>query len=268
MNIIFYIIIFAIGSTFGSFLTLATYRIPLNQDITHKNSYCPKCNHKLSFLDLIPIFSYIFLKGKCRYCKAKIGSRYFLIEILSGLSFVLLGIILDINVFNITYSKIISFIFGALYLVFLFLIAGIDKEHNKIDKRVLVYGLIISIAYMLYQYVIIPDFNPNRFIMYLVIIAFILILSTYRIKKTGKDEYEFNALILCIIMTFFTYEIATIISIIMTLLIIGIKIIVNKILNKRKKYNINTQMQPIAFYLCIANCITVIFIYILNLVGG
>ena len=86
-------------------------------------------------------------------------------------------------------------------------------------------------------------------------------------KKTGKDEYELNVLILCIIMAFFTYEVATIISIIITMLIVGIKIIINKILNKREKYNINITKQPIALYLCIANSLTVLFINILSLVG-
>ena len=93
MNVILYIIIFIMGSVFGSFLTLATYRIPLNEDITHKHSYCPKCNHKLNFLDMIPILSYLFIKGRCRYCKAKISPRYFIIEILCGISFVLLALI-------------------------------------------------------------------------------------------------------------------------------------------------------------------------------
>lgn len=267
MNIILYIIIFLMGTVFGSFLTLATYRIPLNQDITHKHSYCPKCNHKLYFLDMIPVFSYIFLGGKCRYCKSKIGPRYFIIEILSGISFIILAMLLQINVYEININKIVGFGFGALYIVFLFLISGIDKEHNKIDKRVLTYGLIISIAYMIYQYINLEQFNYNRFIVYLILIALILIFSTFRIKKTGRDEYEFNALILCIIICFFTYEIATIISIILTLFIIAIKIIINKIINKGKKYNINIKEQPIALYLCISNFLTVIFIYIMNIVG-
>lgn len=267
MNIILYVIIFAMGCVFGSFLTLATYRIPLNQNITHERSYCPKCNHKLAFLDMIPIFSYIFLKGKCRYCGNKIGPRYFIIELFSGIAFLLLAWMIRIDVYNMTVQKIIEFAFGALYIVFLFLIAGIDKEHNKIDKRVLIYGLVISIMYMLYQYITIEAFNPNRFIIYLVIIAIILILNTYKLKKTGKDEYELNVLILCIIMAFFTYEVATIISIIITMLIVGIKIIINKILNKREKYNINITKQPIALYLCIANSLTVLFINILSLVG-
>ena len=61
METIIFIIIFIIGAFFGSFYSLATYRIPKGQDITHSRSYCPNCDHKLGFLDLFPILSYIFL---------------------------------------------------------------------------------------------------------------------------------------------------------------------------------------------------------------
>ena len=53
MDIFFYIIIFIIGTVFGSFFTLAVYRIPLKKDITHERSFCPNCNHKLGFWDMI-----------------------------------------------------------------------------------------------------------------------------------------------------------------------------------------------------------------------
>ena len=67
MDLIIYIVIFLIGIFFGSFYTLAVYRIPNREDIIHTHSYCPNCKHKLGSLDLIPVFSYIFLGGKCRY---------------------------------------------------------------------------------------------------------------------------------------------------------------------------------------------------------
>ena len=67
MDYILYLIIFAMGITFGSFYTLAIYRIPKTEDILHTHSYCPNCQHKLGFWDLIPLFSYAFLGGKCRY---------------------------------------------------------------------------------------------------------------------------------------------------------------------------------------------------------
>jgi len=53
MDIILYILLFCMGTVFGSFFTLAVSRIPIGQDITHERSYCPNCNHKLSFLDMI-----------------------------------------------------------------------------------------------------------------------------------------------------------------------------------------------------------------------
>ena len=91
MEIFFYVIIFIIGTLFGSFYTLAVYRIPKRQDIVHTHSYCPNCNHKLGLLDLFPIFSYIFLGGKCRYCKQKIRPRYLILETLSGLLFIIIS---------------------------------------------------------------------------------------------------------------------------------------------------------------------------------
>ena len=101
MDYIIYILIFCIGTLFGSFFTLAVYRIPQRKDITHTRSFCPKCNHKLNFWDLIPILSYIFLGGKCKNCKQKIRIRYLILELLGGVIFVLFALIFNINIENI-----------------------------------------------------------------------------------------------------------------------------------------------------------------------
>ena len=154
MNTFFYIIIFLIGITFGSFYTLAVYRIPKGEDITHKHSYCPNCNHKLGTLDLIPVFSYIFLRGKCRYCKQKIRPRYLILEILSGLVFVLVAIIFELNVYNINIINVSQYAFFVLYFTFLVLIIAIGKETKELNKPVLLYGAIVSIMYMIYLYII------------------------------------------------------------------------------------------------------------------
>ena len=95
--VIFYFLIFCMGTVFGSFFTLAVYRIPLHKDITHERSFCPNCNHKLSFWDMIPILSYIFLKGKCRYCGQKIRIRYLLLEVCAGLVFLLFAVSLNLQ---------------------------------------------------------------------------------------------------------------------------------------------------------------------------
>ena len=99
------------GITFGSFFTLAVYRIPRGEDITHTRSYCPKCNHKLSFWDMIPLFSYIFLGAKCRYCKEKIRPRYFILEFCSGIVFVLFALSIKLDIFNLNLQTILYFIF-------------------------------------------------------------------------------------------------------------------------------------------------------------
>ena len=104
MSIYIYVIIgffmFVIGTLFGSFFSLATYRIPRHQDILIKRSYCPNCKHNLGFFDLIPILSYIIGKGKCRYCKEKIRPRYFILEALSGTIFLAVAILMKLNIEN------------------------------------------------------------------------------------------------------------------------------------------------------------------------
>ena len=154
MDIFLYIIIFIIGTLFGSFFTLAVYRIPLKQDITHKRSYCPNCNHKLGFLDMIPILSYICLKGKCRYCGQKIRPRYLILEILSGIVFVLFAMSIKLSVYTTDVSTLVYFVFGVIYITTLFIIAGIDKESHKIEKSVLLFGYIMQTIYIIYLYIV------------------------------------------------------------------------------------------------------------------
>lgn len=182
MNTILYIFMFAIGATLGSFYTLAVYRIPIKQDITHKRSYCPKCNHRLNFLDLIPILSYIFLGGKCRYCKNKIRPRYLILEISSGLVFLLYTISLNINLLNIEYKKIVALAFGMLFFSAIFIIIGIYKEYKKIQKSVFNFGIIVEIIYMIYLYIL--NTSIYRYIIYTLMLVLMLILNN--IKNTNE----------------------------------------------------------------------------------
>lgn len=261
MNTFFYMIIFAIGITFGSFYTLAVYRIPKRQDITHTHSYCPNCNHKLNFLDLIPIFSYIFLGGKCRYCKQKIRSRYLIIEVISGLFFVLIATLMGLNVYDLEKIKVIEYIFFVLYFTFIILIAGINKENNKINKPVLMYGIIISIVYIVYLYII-EKTSIYRYVIYLALTAFILLLDTITLKKKAKNNYTYSILLSIIVMVIFTGEYVTICSIITTLLAISIYLIIKKLRNSKtkksdKQYN---EQIPMVLYLAIFNMAYLIFV--------
>ena len=84
--IFIYTFLFAI--TIGSFLNVCIYRIPRGEDIVHTNSHCMNCGYKLAWYDLIPIFSWIFLRGRCRKCGEKISVQYPLIELANGLLWV------------------------------------------------------------------------------------------------------------------------------------------------------------------------------------
>ena len=227
MNIFLYAIIFIMGTVFGSFYTLAVYRIPRNIDIIKKHSYCPNCNHKLGFWELIPILSYIFLGGKCKHCKQKIRPRYLILEILGGTVFVLFALIFNINIESISKENIIIYVFTILYLTEIILIAGIDKEYNKINKNVLAYGIIISILYMIYLYTI-DATSIYRYAIYLAIFAILLLVDTFLLKRYAFESNIINLLTLLNIILIFTEKDVFIATIITTIFEILLYIIIEK----------------------------------------
>lgn len=257
MDFVIYFYIFLMGITFGSFFTLAVYRIPLGQDITHNRSYCPNCNHKLSNLDLIPLFSYIFLRGKCRYCKEKIRPRYFLLELFSGIVFILFALSIKMSIYTINISKIIYFIFGLLYIAGLFIISGIDKEKINIQNEVTLYLTIVEAVYIIYL-CIVDSASIYRYVIYLLTLVILTMVNTIYYKKKVKNNYTLDCLILLNIMLIFTYECCSILTVIFTLLAMSIKVLIDKINQKRANYSKTNKKLPIGFFLCVTNIITLI----------
>ena len=145
LDVFLYCMIFIMGTLFGSFFTLASYRIPRKLDIVKTRSFCPNCKHELGFFDLIPVLSYICHLGKCKYCKVKISPRYFMFELLSGSVFALLYYI-----FGLTGYLLISIIvYIALFLntsIFIMKKKYITEEINKLNnkKGIFVTELIIA----------------------------------------------------------------------------------------------------------------------------
>lgn len=85
INTILFFIVFVYGICIGSFLNVIIYRLPNDISIAKGRSYCPKCSEKIKNYDLIPIISYIILKGKCRNCKTSISIRYPIVELVTGI---------------------------------------------------------------------------------------------------------------------------------------------------------------------------------------
>lgn len=81
------VFIFAFGCCIGSFLNVVIYRLPREKSLVRPGSCCPACGRHIRFYDNIPLISWLVLRAKCRYCKARISPRYFVIELLTGLVF-------------------------------------------------------------------------------------------------------------------------------------------------------------------------------------
>lgn len=95
--IMFYLIVFLFGICIGSFLNVVIIRIPNGESLIKRSSHCMTCGTKIRIIDLIPVFSWIFLRGKCHSCGEKISPRYPIVESLNGLLYMLVFWVMDFN---------------------------------------------------------------------------------------------------------------------------------------------------------------------------
>lgn len=144
-------VLFFLGTSVGSFLNVFEMRLWSEDDIVKKPSHCPKCKQKLKALDLIPIFSFALLGGKCRYCETKVSWQYPIIEFLSGMLFFASGCYvssrMQIDSFEaILFMLSISFIFGVVLSLFLFF--GLyDMKHQIVPNKVVYPSLVVALIY-------------------------------------------------------------------------------------------------------------------------
>src|SRR6266404_5697404 len=130
-----FILSFCFGSVIGSFLNVVILRLPAGQKITGR-SHCQSCLKQLSGPDLVPVLSFVWLRGRCRYCRAKISWRYFIIEIICGLLFAVSWQYLKpVNPFGLLLLAKYWLSVAALIVVF-----AIDLEHYLILDEVLIWS--------------------------------------------------------------------------------------------------------------------------------
>ena len=140
---------FVVGCIFGSFYNVVGLRIPNKESIIYPNSHCTKCGHELKWYELIPIFSYLFLKGKCRNCKEKISIMYFFTEIFTGIMFAI-----SYYSFGFSYELLISLIMSSL----LILVIVSDITYMIIPDSFLVISAVLIIIIKFIQNGIIDGF--------------------------------------------------------------------------------------------------------------
>ncbi|MDP2928947.1 MAG: prepilin peptidase [Candidatus Omnitrophota bacterium] len=137
-----YIFVFIFGSIVGSFLNVCIYRLPKGRSVIIPGSHCPNCAAPIHWYDNIPILSYIFLKGKARCCKAGISFRYFIVEVLTALAFLVLFMNFSLTAKFFAYAVMVSGLIVATFVDF-----EIQEIPDEVSVGGLVVGLILAIAF-------------------------------------------------------------------------------------------------------------------------
>ncbi|GAA0818355.1 prepilin peptidase [Clostridium tertium] len=133
------ILILIIGLCIGSFLNVCIYRIPREESIAFPPSHCTSCGYELKAIDLIPVISYLFLKGKCRKCGKKISINYPLVELLNGVLYLLIFLRFGLS---------LSFVFYSLLTSLLIVISYIDLDSKYIYSSTTILGVVLAAIYI------------------------------------------------------------------------------------------------------------------------
>lgn len=168
MTYLIYALIFIFGITIGSFLNVCIYRIPRGETVVTTPSHCMTCGHKLRWFELLPLFSYIFLRGRCRSCKSQISPQYPIIEAVNGLLYVLVFAVNGLNLISIIY---------ALFTSALLVLTVIDWRTYEIPISINIFILVLGCLK------VVLDFNNflDYLIGFFIVSGFLLVL--YMITK-------------------------------------------------------------------------------------
>ncbi len=170
MNIVFTLLFFLLGLTVGSFLNCFIYRLDKKESSLRGRSFCPQCKHELGTKDLVPVLSFLFLKGKCRYCSKKISFQYPLVELFFGFLFAFL-LNYKLNAFNIL--NVIDFVYLVVIFCFFAIIFVYDLKHFLILDKIVYPAIFIT---LLYNLINIQDLIYNHLPSAFGITAFFLII--------------------------------------------------------------------------------------------
>ena len=168
--------LFVVGLFFGSFFNCMADRLSNNESIFYPGSHCDNCKHRLTWYELIPVFSYLFQGGRCSKCKVKLSIWYPLTELLTGVLFAF-----SFYLYGFSYQTILSIIVSSVFMVTIIS----DAKYMIILDEILIAGVICSsIVYLL-------DTNligvANRFIYGLVLFSIMLLIKVFG-DSTFKQE--------------------------------------------------------------------------------
>lgn len=177
-----YILVFIFGAIIGSFLNVVIFRYNTGETILNARSRCFSCGKKLRWYELIPVFSFIIQRGKCRGCGSKISIQYPIVEILTGIMFLLITWELDSQVnLGIQFPSL-----GYYFIIFsLLIIIAVYDIHHKIIPNLFVYSFIILSFLNLFQ---ISNFEIQNFdtLGFLIGISFFTFFGLFWLVSNGR----------------------------------------------------------------------------------
>ena len=178
MEVFYLVIFFVFGTVFGSFFHVVATRLANDLSIIRPGSHCPRCSHMLKWYENIPIFSYLFLRGKCSNCNAKIPISYLVVEIITGLLFAVCY-----HSFGLTREILIALVFVSSLII----VIVSDIEYMIILDQVLIVGTFLVILI----YAIFFGLEECAYSIYSGIGAF---LAMYLIKILGDKAFQKESL--------------------------------------------------------------------------
>lgn len=178
------VLIFILGVTIGSFLNVCIYRIPIGKSIAFPPSHCTNCEHNLNPVDLIPILSYIFIGGKCRYCKKKISLRYPIIEAVNGILYLLVYFKFGLSIITLKYCILVSI---------LIVIGMIDYDTQFVFTSTTFFGGIVAVIFIIFQAIVYKSGTVDLLLGG--VIGFAIIgLIVFLTKGMGEGDIEIAAI--------------------------------------------------------------------------
>lgn len=179
-----YFFIGILGLVIGSFLNVCIYRIPREESIAYPPSHCTNCNHKLTPIDLVPVLSYLFLRGRCRYCKEKISIRYPAIEFLNSVLYLIIYLKFGLTIIAAKYCILASI---------LIVIGMIDYDTQFVFTSTTIFGGIVGIAFLAIQ-AFVYDYGIIDFILGGLIGFGLIGCIVFLTKGMGEGDIEIAAI--------------------------------------------------------------------------
>ena len=174
-----------IGVVIGSFLNVCIYRIAKEESIVYPPSHCMTCGYELKWKDLIPIISYLFIKGKCRKCKEKISIRYPIVELVNGIIYCALFLQFGLTIMFVKYCVLASI---------LIVIGMIDHDTKFVYRSTTIFALVTGFIFVIINWVM----NKNGIVDSLIgaLIGFGVILVIILLTR-GMGEGDIEIATVC-----------------------------------------------------------------------